>query len=111
MSSTGKSPSWENLLPPVEEEISEYHFKRFFEAMFLRQEVWYKKEYLKELPPWSNDEYFRIIGFTNVLENLDEIPQWEIHKIIRNEDLKAVDKCFKFMFLPVWSTNLIFLNF
>lgn len=98
MSSTGKSPTWENLLPPVEEEINEYHFKRFFEVMFLRQEVWYKKNFLKLSPPWSDNEFLRDYKFENVYRELDRNSQWEIKNIIMNTELSDMDKIFQIIF-------------
>lgn len=97
-SSSGSNPEWERLLPSVEEDINEEHLRMFFSMMYERQEIWYKRNILKQQPPWTENEWLRDYKFENVYRELDRNSQWEIRHIIMNDDLNPIDKLFQIIF-------------
>lgn len=58
------------------------NLKLFFGFIYERQNVWFKKEVLKEQPPWTNDEVLKVWKFTNVYRELDRTTQYIKERII-----------------------------
>lgn len=79
--------SYIHLIPDSSLEVHEDNFRLFFEIMYERMEIWYKKEILKEPFPWTKDQIFQEYKFTNLYRELDKNSQWEIKNIIQNPNL------------------------
>lgn len=62
--------------------IHEENIKKFFKHMFERQEIWYKRNILKENPPYTKDVILRDYKFTNVYRDLDRSSQFLIRNVL-----------------------------
>lgn len=51
--------------------MSNKMIQHFFEFIYNRQEIWYKRNILRLPQPWSNDEVFQTFKFCNVYRELD----------------------------------------
>lgn len=91
-SSSGSNAPWEVLLPPITQEVNEEHLKLFFEIMYERQEIWYKRNILKLPAPWSENPILRDYNFTHVYRELDRNSQWEIDNIISIDEIPEIEK-------------------
>jgi len=87
--------AWGKMLPPPTEEINEHHLNEFFRTMFERQEVWYKRNILKQPAPWTDDPYLRDYKFTNVYRELDRASQWLIKNVLLDHSLSIEDMLFR----------------
>ena len=75
-------------LPSDELEVSEENLHLFFQTMFERQEIWYKRFILKKEKPWTDkDEILRDYKFTNVYRELDRNSQYQIKNIFKKSNL------------------------
>lgn len=75
-------------LPSDELEVSEENLHLFFQTMFERQEIWYKRFILKKEKPWTDkDEILRDYKFTNVYRELDRNSQYQIQNIFKKSEL------------------------
>lgn len=90
-----KDAPWYPLLPSQDQDIVESHLKDFFELMFERQEIWYKRNILKENAPWTNNEIFQKYKFTNVYRELDRGSKFLIENIIKDENNSIEDLLLK----------------
>ncbi len=80
-----KIASWVADLPDQELEMFEPNLNLFFQTMFERQEIWFKRFMLKSGRPWTNDKFLRDHKFTNVYRELDRNSQWQIKNIFLKE--------------------------
>ena len=83
------------FLPPDSEDVNERYLNLFFETMFERQEIWYKRNILKSPIPWTEDEILRDYKFTNVYRELDRSSQYIIKNILTNYEQSAEDVVFR----------------
>src|SRR5689334_7766826 len=83
-----KEHNYSDLLPNSKLSVSRPHLIEFFETMFERQEIWYKRFVEKKDRPWTKDKFFANHKFTNVYRELDRSSQWLINNVI----LKAKDE-------------------
>jgi hypothetical protein len=90
-----KDASWMKQLPPTTENVSQFHLEEFFRTMFERQEIWYKRNILKERIPWSEDKILRDYKFTNVYRELDRASQWLIKNVLLDNSLSLEDLLFR----------------
>lgn len=95
MSYGSKEPSWTDLLPSKDEDVSAEHVGEFFRLMFERQEIWYKRFQLKQPRPWTTDPYLRDYKFTNVYRELDRASQWLIKNVMLDWSLSIEDLIWK----------------
>lgn len=70
-------------LPDDSLDICEENLNLFFQTMFERQEVWYKRFILKEERPWTKDKFLRDFKFTNVYRELDRNSQYQIDNVFK----------------------------
>lgn len=89
---------WEKLLPSPDQDVHKEHLDLFLLTMQERQNIWYKKEMLKQKPPWSDDDILRDYKFTNVFRELDRNSQWEIKHIIQNPELDEFETMWQICF-------------
>lgn len=83
--SYGKAREWCNLLPDESLDVCEENLELFFQTMYERQEIWYKRFILKQPSPWTENEIFANYKFTNVYRELDRNSQYLIHNVILKE--------------------------
>ena len=67
--------------------------QNFFNFIYDRQEVWYKRNVLKLAAPWSNDEILKSYKFCNVYRELDG-GTLEISKYLQKTDISPEMKLF-----------------
>ena len=60
-------------------------WSRFFRFLVDRQRVWYRKEILKETPPWTDDPILQQAKFTNIYRELDRVSRFEIQFIVKGD--------------------------
>jgi hypothetical protein len=72
-------------LPSNELDICEENLDLFFETMFERQEIWYKRNILGKERPWTKNKLFAEYKFTNVYRELDRNSQYQIKNIFKKE--------------------------
>lgn len=65
----------------------------FFEFIYHRQEVWYRRNILRRQAPWTDDEILRDYKFCNVYRELDGGTQ-AIVKYLRQPDISPQNKLF-----------------
>lgn len=103
------SPSpFEHLLPDSRLDVEEYYMDLFFKTMIERQEIYHKKEILKQPYPWTEDKIFREFKFTNVYRELDKNSRWEIENIVINNDLTDEDRLFQILVFRAFNNPLFF---
>lgn len=90
-----ENEKWYNKLPSEELDIYEPNLKLFFETMYERQMIWKRRFIDKKERPWTDNEYFQHIKFTNVYRELDRSCQWEIKNIICDDNLSLKDLIWK----------------
>lgn len=90
--------SWYKHLPPEDLDICEENLHEFFQMVFERHEIWYKRNLLRLEAPWTENEILRDYKFTNVYRELDRSSQWLIKNIILNDSIDNLeDLIFKMM--------------
>lgn len=95
--SYGKNRQWKQLLPDRNLDVYDEHLKLFFETMFERQEIWYKRFIRQEERPWTKNKIFDNYKFTNVYRELDRNSQYLIKNIIMVES-NPLELLWKMMF-------------
>jgi len=105
MNGVDKPQDWQKDLPSTELELDEVNFNLFFEMMFERQEIWYRRFILKQKAPWSTNQHLTNNKFTNVYRELDRASQWLIKNVFLDETLSDIDLvwkiiCFRFFNQP-----------
>lgn len=71
------------LLPNENLEVCEENLHLFFQTMFERQEIYFKRFKLKKESPWTENEILRDYKFTNVYRELDRNSQYQIDNIFK----------------------------
>jgi hypothetical protein len=89
--------SWYSKLPDENLEVYEPHLKLFFETMFERQLIWYRRFILKQPRPWTDNKIFQESKFTNVYRELDRNSQWQIKNILLDDELDLRNLIWKLM--------------
>jgi hypothetical protein len=89
--------SWYSKLPDENLEVYEPHLRLFFETMYERQMIWYKRFILKQPRPWTDNKIFQESKFTNVYRELDRNSQWQIKNIILDDKLDLKNLIWKMM--------------
>lgn len=77
---------------PLFDRVSKDVLQLLVEYTEARAEVYYKKEILKESPPWTNHEWLQSFKFTNVKRWLDRETKWAINNILNNDSLSWQSK-------------------
>lgn len=80
-----KHYSFAKHLPDESLEVDEQNLDLFFQTMFERQQIWYKRFIKKKPAPWTKDEFFKDYKFTNVYRELDRNSQFQIKNILKVE--------------------------
>lgn len=80
-----KDNIWFDLLPDKKTDICEENLYNFFEYVFERQEIWYRRNILKDPKPWTENEILRDYKFTNVYRELDRTTQYLINTVTKKE--------------------------
>lgn len=102
--------SWSDKLPISNLEIYEPNLKLFFETMFERQCIWYKR-FIKKIPqPWTEDKIFQNSKFTNVYRDLDRNSQWQIKHILLDNTLDLKNLLWKLMVFRFFNNPETFTN-
>lgn len=70
-------------LPSDDLDVCEENFNLFFQTMFERQEIWYKRFMLKQERPWTEDKFFKDYKFTNVYREIDRNSQFQIENYFK----------------------------
>lgn len=91
----GMKATWVNKLPSVKETVNVENFSLFFDYIFERQEIWFKRFILGLERPWTDNPYLRDYKFTNVYRELDRASQFLIKNILSNEKLSLENLLFK----------------
>lgn len=89
--------SWFDKLPDVNLEVYEPHLRLFFETMYERQMIWYKRFIKKQNRPWTKNKIFQENKFTNVYRELDRNSQWQIKNILLDDELDLRNLIWKLM--------------
>lgn len=81
------------------------NYNLFFETMFERHLIWYKRFILKD-EKLTDDEIFQKYKFTNVYRELDRNTQWEINNLIKDDTLSLRELIWRiFIFRLINNTN------
>lgn len=86
-----------HLLPSEEEEVNEVHLVEFFQTLYERQEIWYKRNVLNLPKPWTKDQILSNYSFTNAYRELDRSSQYLIKNVLTDTSLSLEDLVFKIM--------------
>lgn len=89
--------SWFDKLPDENLEVYEPHLRLFFETMYERQMIWYKRFIKKQKSPWTKNKIFQESKFTNVYRELDRNSQWQIKNILLDDELDLRNLIWKLM--------------
>jgi len=73
------------ILPDESLDVCDDNLYLFFQTMYERQKIWYKRNILKREAPWTDDKFLRDYKFTNVYRELDRNSQFQINHIIKVE--------------------------
>jgi len=93
-----KLPPWINKLPDKSEDVDVDNLRLFFYLMFERQEIWYKRTFLKQPAPWTDDPILRDHKYTNVYRELDRASQWLVNNVFNQNDISVKDLIWRIMF-------------
>ena len=70
--------------PPVSDaSLTPEHFKEYFEFLYERQSIWYKRFVQGQKPPWTNDSILAKYKYTNIYRELDRGTLWLKDKIFK----------------------------
>lgn len=97
-----RDKKWFSSLPDSSKEVDEENLKLFFQTMFERQQVWFKRFIKKKERPWTKDEFFANNKFTNVFRELDRNSQWQINHIFMEQNNRK-DLLWKIMLFRVFN--------
>ena len=103
-----KPASWMKHLPDASEDVNVENLRLFFELMFERQEIWYKRTYKNLPPPWTDNEIFREFRFTNAYRELDRASQWVIKNIFSQNDISVKDLIWRILFFRFFNNGEVF---
>jgi len=82
-----KEKAWHKFLPDTSLDLCEENLEEFFALMYERQQIWWKRNILKQPAPWTENVIFRDYKFTNIYREQDRSSQFLIHNIIRNKKI------------------------
>lgn len=108
MGGVDKPGSWTKHLPDSSEDVNVENLRWFFELMFERQEIWYKRNFLKLPPPWTNNPILRDYRFTNSYRELDRASQWLINNVFSQNDISVSDLVWRIMFFRFFNQQETF---
>lgn len=94
---------WYPYLPDREIEVYEPYLRLFFETMYERHMIWYKRFVEQRKAPWTKDKIFQENKFTNVYRELDRNSQWEIKNIILDDSLDLRNLVWKVMVFRIFN--------
>ncbi len=97
MSASDEKSAWVDKLPEPTEDVDVENINTFFELIFERQEIWYKRFVLRQSAPWTDNDILREYKFTNVYRELDRASQWMINNIFNQSHLSVVDLVWRIM--------------
>lgn len=101
--------NWHALLPSVTEIVNAENLHEFYNMIFERQEIWWRRNVLKLSRPWTEDPILATKAFTNVYRELDRSSQYLIHNIIRDTSITALeDLLFKMMIFRFYNKTQTF---
>jgi len=63
--------------------------KKFFDFIYERQLIWYKRFVLKEIPPWTNDDILKKYKIINMYRELDKCTIYILNKL---KNIKSREK-------------------
>jgi hypothetical protein len=81
--STGKNPEFQKYMPDASLKLDKTHLHEFFRTMYERQNIWWRREVLKQSFPWTEDKYLRDYKFCNVYRVLDRNSQYEFEHVVK----------------------------
>lgn len=94
--------SWELELPDITLDVDKDNLDLFFYTLFERQEIWYKR-FLKQQPPYTEDEILIDYKFTNVYRELDRSSQFLIKNVLLNKDNDIYDIVFQIFVFRIYN--------
>lgn len=80
----------------------------FFEFIYDRQLIWYKKSIQKLDPPWSEDKIFQTFRFCNIYRELDRVSITIDKTICKNEELDFETKVFNIIVGRVFNLDYVY---
>lgn len=92
-----KDYSWFKQLPDEHLEVYEPYLRLFFETLYERQMIWYKRFIKKQKSPWTENKIFQENKFTNIYRELDRNSQWQIKNILLDDKLDLQNLIWKLM--------------
>src|SRR5271169_6765859 len=61
--------------------MNQKNLNLFFQFMYERHLIWYKRNILKEPPPWTKNKILRDNKFTNIYRELDAGTLWYVQHV------------------------------
>ena len=77
------------------------NYNLFFETMFERHIIWYKRFIEQQTAPYTDDQIFQTTKFTNIYRELDRNTQWEIKNIFFDNTLDLRQMIWKIFFFRI----------
>lgn len=90
--------------------LDENVLKIMYEFIHDRHEVHKNKDVLKLPKPWTKNEIFQRVKFTNVFRQLDRESRNAIDNICSNHDYSLMDRCFNTILMRLWNKYESFLK-
>lgn len=84
-----------DYIPSAKPIINDYSLSKYYYYMKSRNDIYIKKEILKEDPPWTDDVILRDNSFTCVKRQFDRTTKWLIDNIINNKDISYADRVWR----------------
>ena len=78
--------------PTSDEDFNVENLRGFYEFVFERQRVWYRRFVLQRDRPWTKDEILQKYKYTNVYRELDRGTLWMFENILTTQIMNAQDK-------------------
>lgn len=88
--------------------VNEERLHMYFETMYERQEIWYRRFVEKQEAPWTDDPILANYKFCNVYRELDRSSQWLIQNVILNPKTKLADKLFQIFVYRLYNKPEVF---
>lgn len=80
----------------------------FFEFIYDRQMIWYKKCFLKEESPWTTDPILQTFKFCNIYRELDKVSIIIDETICKNQDIDFERKFFNIVAGRVFNLDYVY---
>lgn len=77
----------------------------FYNFVYQRHLIWYKRNILRQNFPWTNDPILKNYKFCNVYRELDKCSQYLISHVINNNHLTLEDKIFNILLYRRFNTD------